>query len=187
MHRLPYIMLGALLVGAILAVMLPNNSTEPQQVALAPTSQPSTSGEILGEEAPETSTATITTTKGVIVVTLFADAAPNTVRNFIEKANREVYNNLTFKNVEDWVITINSDLGADLAEPEINNNPFMRGSIGVSHGGVIEVLNNSQFFITKDDASGLNGLYTNFGQVSGGMDVVDNLEPGDKIISISVE
>ena len=70
---------------------------------------------------------------------------------------------------------------------ELNNNPFIRGSVGVARGGNIEISNDSQFFITKNDAPHLDSLYTNFGQVSRGLEVVDSLAIGDKIISIRVE
>ena len=41
--------------------------------------------------------------------------------------------------------------------------------------------------ITKNEASHLNGQYTNFGIVTSGMDVVTKMQIGDKILGITVE
>ena len=35
---------------------------------------------------------------------MFPDDAPNTVKNFVDKANQGFYNGLTFHRVEDWVV-----------------------------------------------------------------------------------
>ncbi len=46
--------------------------------------------------------------------------------------------------------------------------------------------NDSQFFITKSDASWLDGKYTNFGIVTEGMDVANKIQIGDKILGITI-
>ncbi len=135
--------------------------------------------------------ATIKTSKGDIVLTLDGKDAPNTVKNFIIKAKSGFYNNLTFHRVEDWVIQggdpLGNGTGGGLMPTEINNVPFITGSLGVARGSDIKVSNDSQFFITKQDASWLNQQYTNFGQVTSGMDVVNKIQIGDKILGITVE
>lgn len=138
--------------------------------------------------------ATIETSKGNIVLTLFTDVAPKAVANFVEKAKSGYYNGLDFHRVEDWVIQGGDPLGngtggKDMAT-ELNSKPFVRGSLGVAaHPGPNgqNINNDSQFFITKTDASWLNGQYTNFGIVTSGMDVVDKITIGDKILGISVQ
>jgi cyclophilin family peptidyl-prolyl cis-trans isomerase len=75
----------------------------------------------------------------------------------------------------------------------------------LTHGepGVVSMANSgpdtngSQFFITLDDASHLDGSYSIFGRVIEGMDAVDNItlrdprDPnapdGDMIVSITIE
>lgn len=135
--------------------------------------------------------ATIKTTKGDIIVSIRVDAAPNTAVNFLNKAVSGYYNNLTFHRVEDWVVQGgdpkgNGTGGGDIPV-EFNSLPFVAGSIGAASRGDGRVQNDSQFFITKTDASWLNGQYTNFGQVTGGMDVVNKMTIGDKILGITVE
>jgi TonB family protein len=46
----------------------------------------------------------------------------------------------------------------------------------------------SQFYIVKKESPGLdNGQYTLFGKVTAGMDIVDKLVKGDRILSATVE
>jgi peptidyl-prolyl cis-trans isomerase B (cyclophilin B) len=135
--------------------------------------------------------AVIKTTKGNITVTLRGDQAPNTVKNFINKANSGFYKNLTFHRVEDWVIQGGDPKGTGAGggemQTEINSLPFAAGSLGIARRNDIRVSNDSQFFITKTDASWLDQQYTNFGNVTDGMNVVNNMKVGDKILSITVE
>ena len=57
----------------------------------------------------------------------------------------------------------------------------------VARGQDPAISNDSQFFITKSAAGWLDGQYTNWGQVTEGMDVVNAIAIGDKINSITVE
>jgi len=136
-------------------------------------------------------TATIHTEKGDIVLSLYTSDAPNTVINFVKKAAGGYYNNLTFHRVEDWVIQggdpKGDGTGGGNMTTELNNKPFVTGSLGVARAGDIRVSNDSQFFITKNDAPSLNGQYTNFGMVTSGMDVVSKIAIGDKILGITVQ
>ncbi len=135
--------------------------------------------------------AVIQTTKGDISLTLFAKDAPNTVKNFVTKAKAGYYSNLTFHRVEDWVLQggdpLGNGTGGGNMPTELNKLPFVKGALGVARGGDIRISNDSQFFITKSDASWLNGQYTNFGQVTDGMDVVMKMTVGDKILGITVK
>lgn len=136
-------------------------------------------------------TAVIKTTKGNITLSLFPDDAPNIVNNFTQKAKSGFYNNLTFHRVEDWVIQggdpKGDGTGGGQMITELNNKPFVVGSLGVARGQDIKISNDAQFFITKKDASWLNGQYTNFGSVTKGIEVVNKIEIGDKILSVAVK
>lgn len=135
--------------------------------------------------------AVIKTSKGDITVNLRTDAAPRTVQNFLSKANSNYYKNLIFHRVEDWVIQggdpQGNGTGGGNMPVEFNSLPFVTGSLGVASKGDGQVQNDSQFFITKSDAAWLNGKYTNFGEVTAGMDVVNKIAVGDKILGITVE
>lgn len=138
-----------------------------------------------------TYTAVMKTSKGDITLQLFHNIAPKTVETFITKAKSGFYNGLTFHRVEDWVAQGGDPLGNGTGggnEPvEFNNRPFGVGALGQASRGDGKVQNDSQFFITKKDSEFLNGQYTNYGQVTAGMDVVNKLQIGDKILGITIE
>ena len=142
-------------------------------------------------EETQTTSAIIKTSKGDIEITFYPKDAPNTVANFVQKANSGFYNNLIFHRVEDWVTQggdpLGNGTGGGSMPVEFNNKPFVIGSLGVASRGDGKVQNDAQFFITKKDSQLLNGLYTNFGIVKSGMDVVNKVEIGDKILEITVE
>lgn len=141
--------------------------------------------------AEEATQAAILTSKGEIVVDLYKTDAPNTVKNFIDKAKSGFYKNLTFHRVEDWVVQGGDPKGDGTGggdqKTEFNKKPFVVGSLGVARGGNREISNDAQFFITKKEASWLNEEYTNFGMVKKGMDVVNKMEIGDKILDITLQ
>ena len=135
-------------------------------------------------------TATIETSKGSIKLELYPDQAPNTVANFIQKATSGVYAGRIFHRVENWVIQggdpDGNGTGGGKMSAEYNNLPFGVGALGIARGRDRNINNADQFFITTTAASWLNGEYTNFGQVTEGMDVVKAINIGDRIIRITV-
>jgi len=161
----------------------PSSQTKNADINLQKTSTPSSQIENI--------TATIKTSKGDIELTLYSKDAPNTVANFIHKANSGFYNNLTFHRVEDWVIQGGDPLGTGTGggnlPVEFNSKSFVIGAVGIASKGDNKVQNDAQFFITKKDSQFLNGKYTNFGIVTKGMDVVNEIEIGDKILGITIE
>jgi peptidyl-prolyl cis-trans isomerase B (cyclophilin B) len=162
-----------------------NPSLAQTQIANTTTTQSSTSSQM------ENTIATIETEKGDIELTLYSKEAPNTVKNFLAKARSGFYVNKIFHRVEDWVIQggdpLGNGTGGDKMATELNNKPFVIGSLGVARGGDIKISNDAQFFITKTDASWLNGQYTNFGIVTKGIDVVNKIEIGDKILEVTIK
>ena len=46
--------------------------------------------------------------------------------------------------------------------------------------------NGCQFFITYAPQHGLDGKHSVFGQLTDGMDVLENIEPGDTIVRITI-
>lgn len=167
------------------------NQQQQSQTSQSQLSQTASNPTASVEEQPRASySAVIKTTKGTIAVTLYSQAAPNTVKNFIDKAQSGYYNNLLFHRVENWVIQggdpKGDGTGGGQMASELNDAPFTKGSLGIARGQDIRINNDSQFFITKSDASWLNRQYTNFGIVTDGMDVVSKIQIGDKILGITV-
>jgi len=134
----------------------------------------------------------IKTKDGEIVLQLYQDIAPNTVANFIKKADSGFYKNLTFHRVIAGFMAQGGDpsgngTGGGNQKSEINNLPFKRGTIGLARAGNKEISNDSQFFIcfTTEGCQHLTGDYVNFGEVISGLNILDKIKQGDKIIDIT--
>jgi len=128
------------------------------------------------------STATMQTTDGEISLELFEEDAPKTVANFRKLADDGFYDGLAFHRIiKDFMIQGGCPQGTGTGGPgytfedEINDHKIVRGALAMANAG--PNTNGSQFFIvTADACPWLDGKHTVFGQVSGGMDVVDRLE-----------
>lgn len=141
-------------------------------------------------------TATISTAKGDIVVQLRADAAPQTVNNFVFLARQGFYDGLTFHRVEPgFVIQGGDPLGAGTGGPGYTvpaeiGLPHTEGAIAMARRAddvnPARASSGSQFYITLAPTPQLDGAYTVFGQVAEGMDVVQSIAVGDVIEEISV-
>jgi peptidyl-prolyl cis-trans isomerase B (cyclophilin B) len=136
---------------------------------------------------------TIETAKGTIVAKLYTDTSAGvskTIANFETKAAAGFFNGLTFHRVEDWVIQggdpLGNGTGGGEMPSEYNKISFKAGALGVARGNDPAINNDSQFFITKTDATYLDGQYTNWGQVTQGMDVVSKIAIGDKITKLTI-
>lgn len=137
----------------------------------------------------------ITTKDGQIVLKLYQDQAPATVANFISKADSGFYNGLLFHRVIPGFMAQGGDptgtgTGGGSQKSEINSVPFKRGSVGLARTPASkEISNDSQFFICFADegCAHLTGDYVNFGEVVSGLDVLDKIVQGDKILSISTQ
>jgi len=140
-----------------------------------------------------TKTATIELAKGgVVQLALRPDKAPNTVATFIAKAGSGFYNGLTFHRVVADFVVQGGDpkgdgTGGGNQKTELNDLPFCVGALGIARAGDINVSNDSQFFICIGACRFLDKMYTNFGQVTSGMDVASRIQVGDKIKNISVQ
>ena len=143
--------------------------------------------------------ATLTTSKGNIVVALDASAAPQTVNNFVFLANQGFYDGLTFHRVEPgFVIQGGDPLGRGTGGPGYTvpaeiKLPHVEGAIAMARLGDQQnpqrASSGSQFYITLAPTPNLDGAYTAFGHVTSGMDVVKKIAIGDTIqkIVISVQ
>ncbi len=149
------------------------------------------------------------TTKGEIVAEMYEDDAPNTVANFVglvagtkewkdpktgQKVTRPYYDGLTFHRVvPHFVIQGGCPVGTGTGGPGYQikcetggkKQVHKRGSLSMAHAG--KDTGGSQFFICHDPASHLDRKHTVFGQVLTGLEVVDKIQPGDKMTRVWVE
>lgn len=142
------------------------------------------------------------TSKGRIIVELFPDKAPLTVLNFVglaegslDFANKDghFYDGLKFHRViADFMIQGgdpqgNGTGGPGYQFPDETDNGLLFDSAGIlamANSG--PDTNGSQFFITHKNTDWLNGKHTIFGRVVEGQEVVDAVEQGDVIESLTI-
>jgi len=136
--------------------------------------------------------AAIQTDRGTIEIELFGDDATQTCANFIALAENGFYENLTFHRVvPNFVIQGGCPRGDGWGDPgytirsEFNRYHYERGYVGIAHAG--KDTGGCQFFITHSPQPHLNGRYTIFGRVTNGMDVVDQIDQGDKLKVFIIE
>lgn len=130
------------------------------------------------------------TSRGTVQLELRGDLVPLTVANFVKLAKSGFYDGLTFHRVEDWVVQGGDPRGDGTGGPgytiRLETNPALlnrTGAIAMARSADPDSAG-SQFYILKKDADWLDGDYAVFGRVTSGMDVVNKLQVGDKIISI---
>ncbi|HYY42068.1 MAG TPA: peptidylprolyl isomerase, partial [Pyrinomonadaceae bacterium] len=135
--------------------------------------------------------AVVATDKGPFTIELLPEVAPLTVDNFVELARRGFFNNIPFHRVvPNFVIQGGDPRGDGNGGPgyqircEINMVPYGRGAVGMALSG--KDTGGSQWFVTHSPQPHLDGGYTVFGHVVSGMDVVDRIARGDRILSVTV-
>ncbi len=131
------------------------------------------------------------TRRGKIEIHLNILEAPRTVQSFIDLARRGFYDGLTFHRVVPGFVIQGGDPRGDgtggpgyMLRCEIGERPYGRGSVGMALSG--KDTGGSQFFITHAPTPHLDGGYTLFGWVASGMEVVDQVQPGDVIDKVEI-
>jgi len=140
------------------------------------------------------SKATIELAKGGSIVIEFFDVeAPGTVKNFQDLAKKGFYDGLTFHRVIPGFVAQggcpkgNGTGGPGYTIPcEAANNPHkhLRGTLSMAHAG--KDTGGSQFFIVFEPQPHLDHVHTVFGQVIEGMEFVDQIKPGDKMLKVTI-
>jgi peptidyl-prolyl cis-trans isomerase B (cyclophilin B) len=142
------------------------------------------------------STATIKTAKGDMTVEFFDTDAPLTVANFCKLAKSGFYDGLTFHRVlPNFVIQGGCPKGTGTGGPgwtikcetSGGNQRHDRGVLSMAHAGTDT--GGSQFFVchSREGTAHLDRAHTCFGKVTKGVEVVDKIKAGDKIVSIEVQ
>ena len=137
--------------------------------------------------------ATLETSRGNIVVDLFAKDAPKTVNNFVFLAREGFYDGTVFHRViENFMIQGGDPTGSGRGGPgyrfedEFKGNPHKHkvGTLSMANAG--PGTNGSQFFITHIATDWLDGKHTVFGDVKSGQDVVNAIKQGDTLKSVKI-
>lgn len=135
----------------------------------------------------------IETLNGNIVIEMAPEIAPNHVERVSDLVCQAFYNGLTFHRVEPSLIQGGDPNGDGTGgsgrtiPAEFSDHQFFRGSVGMARQADSINSADSQFFIMKDFVREFEGEYTYFGNVIGGMDVVDSIEVGDAMTSVTLQ
>ncbi len=130
----------------------------------------------------KTYTATLTTSKGDIVIELYPKEAPLTVNAFVFLAQQGWYNNIPFERVIDGFVAQTGDpTGTLFGSPGFEYGNEIAPSLTLDVAGMVAMANagagtnGSQFFITLAPTPLKYGDFTVFGKVTQGMDVLADL------------
>jgi cyclophilin family peptidyl-prolyl cis-trans isomerase len=140
-------------------------------------------------------TATIRTERGDIVIELYADKAPVTVNSFVFLAQEGWYDGVEFHRViPSFVAQTGDPTNSGIGYPGYRCSDEIYPTLKFDKAGVVGMASSgpgtdsvgSQFFVTYGAIPELDGNYTIIGQVTQGMDVVENLTPRDPSQSMAL-
>ena len=137
----------------------------------------------------------ISTAKGDMIAELYDAETPITVGNFLKLIGQGFYDGLNFHRViPNFVIQGGCPNGNGAGGPGYNipcevtapKQFHDRGVLSMAHAG--RNTGGSQFFVchSRQNTAHLDGNHTCFGRVTEGMEVIDAIQGGDKINSITL-
>ncbi len=137
--------------------------------------------------------ATFDTDKGTIKCELYAEQTPKTVGNFETLCQKNFYDGLKFHRViANFMIQGGCPTGTGTGGPGYKFEDEFDPSLKHDGPGVLSMANagpntnGSQFFITHVACPHLDGKHSVFGRVIEGKDVVDSIQQGDKMNTVTV-
>lgn len=145
--------------------------------------------------------------KGTIVIKLYTAEAPKATQQIMRLAKEGFYDGQRFHKVDRTPRPFLVQIGAPgsrtknvddrglLSEGSGARIPYEKTPFSFNAAGVVGLSTlpedrnsgDSQFFILLDRAPFLDGNYTVIGKVTSGLDVLQKLEKGDKVTSISIQ
>ena len=127
----------------------------------------------------------------IFIIRLAGRDAPLTVMNFVKLARASYFDGVPIHRVvPNFVVQDGDPTGTGNGGPgyeirdELNPLLYERGTVGMALSG--PDTGGSQWFVTHAPQPHLDGLYTVFGQVVAGQDVVEGIEQGDRIRKITI-
>ena len=122
---------------------------------------------------------------GRVVIEMRPDLAPNHVKRIKELVRKKFYDGVVFHRVIAGFMAQTGDpTGTGMGgsgqniKAEFNSAPHVRGAVSMARAASPDSAD-SQFFIVLADSNFLDGQYTVWGNVTKGMELVDNIKKGD--------
>ncbi|AKP49705.1 peptidylprolyl isomerase [Cyclobacterium amurskyense] len=140
-------------------------------------------------------TGEIHTDKGIMKVDFYDQDAPKAVANFIDLANKGFYDGLSFHRViPNFMIQGGCPKGNGTGGPGYTIDCELDGELQYHDKGVLSMAHagrntgGSQFFIchNRDNTQHLDRNHTCFGKVTEGLEIIDQIKQGDKILKIVI-
>ena len=170
-----------------------------EPVAEEPVAEEPVAEELAAPEITGPVTIVLETSKGTIEFETFPEEAPKTVEHILRLVERNFYRGQRFHRVvPGFVIQVGDPKTRDMTQQarwgqppagsgtpigvaEMNSKRLhTHGAVAMAHAGDASQAD-SQFYITMGAKPRLDGEYTVFGQVTTGLDIVDQIEVGDAI------
>lgn len=147
----------------------------------------------------EATQAVFETTKGTLVMDLYREKAPLTTANFLDLIDSGFYDGIIFHRViPGFMAQVGDPFTKDRPEqfwgmggPEYRIKDEFHPDLTHDDAGILSMANSgpdtggSQIFITYEAQPHLDGKHAVFGKLVEGMDILESIEKGDKIISAS--
>jgi cyclophilin family peptidyl-prolyl cis-trans isomerase/HEAT repeat protein len=128
---------------------------------------------------------------GEFTIRLAGREAPLTVANFVKLARAKYFDGVSIHRVvPNFVLQDGDPTGTGNGGPgyeirdELSPLSYERGTVGMALSG--PDTGGSQWFVTHSPQPHLNGLYTVFGRVAAGQDVVERVEQWDRILRVTI-
>ena len=130
---------------------------------------------------------------GIVKIELYPQDAPNHCAAFVDLAKKGYYDGLNFHRVvEGFVVQGGCPKGNGSGGPgyklkaEFNERPHLTGSLAMARTPDPDSAG-SQFYICLAPQPSLDRQYTVFGQTIEGMEFVEKIRQGDKMVKVGVE
>jgi len=134
------------------------------------------------------------TSRGEVALLLYPEKAPLAVNNFLYLVQQDWYDNSPFHSVEPgFVIQAGDPSGTGFGNPGYYFPTELAPGLFFDRAGLLAMANagagtnGSLFFITFAPTPQLDGQFTIFGEVLTGMEILESIDVGDLIISMSME
>lgn len=173
----------------------PLGTPETQVEPPTPTSEPAATATLKGPQV-------VVSLEGGKSFTLQLDQenTPQTVAGITALVKKGFYNGIRVHRVEEWVTQWGDPLSKNGADApgvgsggtgknlpfEAGKLSFVKGTLGMASTGG-KVGGDCQMFVVTRDSTFLDGDYSAFGKVVKGMDVVQAIQKGDKIVSMKIK
>jgi cyclophilin family peptidyl-prolyl cis-trans isomerase len=176
-----------ILISILMMLFSCNSKTETPAESIKASAEISTD-----EQGLSNTKAIIKTAHGNITFKFYPKEAPSTTTRIMQLIEEGFYDGLTFHRVvPDFVIQGGDPKGNGTGgsginlKAEFNSIQHIKGTVAMARSQDVNSAD-SQFYIALSRLPHLDNNYTVFGQVVEGMDILDKIVMGDKIISISL-